>query len=212
MPINAGGWVPGVLVCFSDLCFIVNQQDGLERICSPDCSANIACSDRIVTSLRELQLDMPEAVFPAHGQRPAVDCGSTGLQLGVFLGDRPTLDSLHRVIFSFANIVVQLSGGEPVPLKVLTGRTLATFLFVLHNTAQDAQRLATLHMAPGPPNAEFIGMTDYVTESIHDHLVEASESLLDSGSGEASHHLSRKCLMADTPNEHVGNDNREATP
>jgi hypothetical protein len=73
------------------------------------------------------------------------------------------------------------------------------FPFGLRNAAQDAQRLAALHTSSEPVNIEFVGMADYVSESIHDLLVGASENLFDSNSSEASHHPSRECIMVNTP-------------
>ena len=62
--------------------------------------------------------------------------------------------------------------------------------FALRNEAREVLRLATLHVTPEPTDTEFVAMADHVSESIHDLITGASESLLDSGSGEASHHPS----------------------
>jgi hypothetical protein len=50
---------------------------------------------------------------------------------------------------------------------------------------------------------EFGGMMDYVTESFHNLLARDSEVISDSDSSRGSHHPSRECFMAGTPEEHV---------
>ena len=84
--------------------------------------------------------------------------------------------------------MAQPSRGEPISPKILNERAPAALPFGLRNATQDAQRFTTLHMTPGPTNTEFIGMTNYMSESIYDLLAETSESLSDSGSSVASHH------------------------
>ena len=59
------------------------------------------------------------------------------------------------------------------------------------------------HMHPSPMNDEFVGMTEYVVESFHDLLTGDSESPSDSNSSRGSHHPSRECFMAGTPEGHV---------
>ena len=46
-------------------------------------------------------------------------------------------------------------------------------------------------------------MTEYVLESFHDLLVEEPESPSSSDSSRGSHHPSRECFMAGTPEGHV---------
>ena len=62
-------------------------------------------------------------------------------------------------------------------------------------------------------NDEFVGMTEYVTESFHDLLVEESESPSSSDSSRGSHHPSHECFMAGTPEGHIESiHEEEATP
>ena len=61
MAIIAGDWVPGALVRFGDLRFIVNLQGDLERTCSPICSTDTASSDSVVDSPQGLQLNASRA-------------------------------------------------------------------------------------------------------------------------------------------------------
>ena len=52
-------------------------------------------------------------------------------------------------------------------------------------------------------NDEFVGMTEYVTESFHDLLTGETESPTTSDSSRGSHQPSRECFMAGTPEGHV---------
>ena len=62
-------------------------------------------------------------------------------------------------------------------------------------------------------NDEFVGMTEYVTESFHDLLVGESESPSGSDSCRGSHHPSRECFMAGSPEGQVKSiHEEEATP
>ena len=62
-------------------------------------------------------------------------------------------------------------------------------------------------------NDEFVGMTEYVTESFHDLLTGESESPSDSDSSRGSHHPSHECFMAGTLKGHVESIHEgEATP
>ena len=51
MAIIAGDWVPGALVDFGGLHFIVNLEGGLERVCSSDSSPDIDGTDFVINSL-----------------------------------------------------------------------------------------------------------------------------------------------------------------
>jgi hypothetical protein len=55
--------------------------------------------------------------------------------------------------------------------------------------------------------SEFIGMADYIVDSIHDLLESGSGMLSDSNSSEGSHHISRECFMAETSDGHVSSAN-----
>ena len=58
-----------------------------------------------------------------------------------------------------------------------------------------------------------MGMTEYVVESFHDLLAGETESPSTSDSGRGSHHPSRECFMAGTPEGHVESiHEEEATP
>ena len=95
--------------------------------------------------------------------------------------------------------MMQLAGGEPLSPEHLTQGAPAAFPFSLRNAAGTVGHLMAQSMLPSPTNDEFMGMTEYVTESFHDLLAEDSESLSDSNSSRGSHHPSRKYFMAGTP-------------
>ena len=68
-------------------------------------------------------------------------------------------------------------------------------------------------MPPSPINDEFVGMTEYVTQSFHDLLMEELESPSDSDSSRGSHNRSGECFMVGTPDGHVESiHEEEATP
>jgi hypothetical protein len=46
-------------------------------------------------------------------------------------------------------------------------------------------------------NDKFVGMADYVMESIHDLLVSDSKSISNSASSQGSYHPSRECFMVE---------------
>ena len=58
-------------------------------------------------------------------------------------------------------------------------------------------------MPPSPTNDEFMGMTKYITEYFHDLLAGESELPSDSDSSRRSHHPSRECFMAGTPEGYI---------
>jgi hypothetical protein len=54
---------------------------------------------------------------------------------------------------------------------------------------------------PPPVDSEFIGMANYLMESIHDLLVSDSKSISDSGSSRGSYHPLCECFMADVTDD-----------
>jgi hypothetical protein len=48
-----------------------------------------------------------------------------------------------------------------------------------------------------PLNDKFIGMVEYIMESLYDLLAGDSEGIADSNSSRESHHPSRECFMAE---------------
>jgi hypothetical protein len=57
-------------------------------------------------------------------------------------------------------------------------------------------------------NDKFVGLADYIVESIHDLLVSDLESISDSTSSQGSYHPSHECFMA----EIVDDTHSEVTP
>jgi len=116
-------------------------------------------------------------------------------------------------------MAAELFVGEPSFPEIPDRDTFAAFPFGLRNAVQDMWRLITQRMASKPADTEpidttdtefgdttkteFIGMADYVSESIHD-LAGPSESLSGSGSCDVSHYPSHECFMADSRDDRVG--------
>ena len=137
---------------------------------------------------------------------------------GLSRDDRPSLDDFHRALLLLVSMAAELFVGEPSFPEIPDRDTFAAFPFGLRNAVQDMWRLITQRMASKPADTEpidttdtefgdttkteFIGMADYVSESIHD-LADPSESLSVSGSCDVSHHLSHECFMADSRNDRV---------
>ena len=99
--------------------------------------------------------------------------------------------------------MMQLTGGEPLSSKHLTQGTPTAFPFGLRNVVGTVVYLVVQRMHPSPTNDEFVGMTEYIAESFHDLLAGDLESLSDSDSSKGSHHPSRECFMAGTPEGRV---------
>ena len=205
MAIDAGGWVLGTLVRFSDLHFIVNLEGGLERVHAPVRHDSVIDTTPITDSLRGLRLDASEIDTSVRAQCPVSCCGSSERQLGAFLGNQPARDNLRHALLSFADFAVQLSWGEPISANILT-KDPPPPGGVHFWAAQVIQHHATLRMTPDPSDIEFVGVKDYVSESFHDLLDGASESLSDSDSGKACHYLSYRCFVVNTSDGHMSND------
>ena len=84
--------------------------------------------------------------------------------------------------------MMQLAGGDPLSPEHLTRGAPAAFPFGLRNAVGTIGHLVAQRMHPSPMNDEFMGMTEYITESFHDLLVGDSELLSDYDSSRGSHH------------------------
>lgn len=87
--------------------------------------------------------------------------------------------------------------------RSFTRNALTALLFGLRNAAGIIDHLVAQHMHPSSADNEFVGMTDYISESFYNLLAEDYEAISNSGSSRGSHHPSRECFMADTPDGHV---------
>ena len=68
-------------------------------------------------------------------------------------------------------------------------------------------------LRPSTANNEFVGVTDYVSESFYDLIVEGSETVSDSDSSGGSHHPSRECFVVEIHDVHdEGVHGGEASP
>ena len=75
--------------------------------------------------------------------------------------------------------------------------------FGLHNAIATASHLVAQCMIPFSTNNEFMGVIEHITESLHGLLAEELGSPSGSDSSRGSHHPSRECFMAGTPEGHV---------
>ena len=66
--------------------------------------------------------------------------------------------------------MVQLVRGEPLSSEYLIRSAPIALPFDLHNAAETVGHLVVQRTPPSPTNDEFMGMTEYVTESFHDLL------------------------------------------
>jgi hypothetical protein len=124
-------------------------------------------------------------------------------QLNAFLGPQPSWEDLRYLSFSFANVMAQLAGREPLSSGSLTQNVPTVFPFGLCNAARTIDHLIAQRMHPSSADDGFVGMTDYVAESFHDLLAGDSGTISDSDSSGGSHHPSREYFMADTLEGHV---------
>jgi hypothetical protein len=93
--------------------------------------------------------------------------------------------------------MTQLARGEPLSPAYLARNALTMFSFGLCNATRTIDHLVAHHTHPYLTDDEFVGMADYIMESIHDLLVGDSESISDSDSSGGSHHPSHECFMAE---------------
>ena len=113
----------------------------------------------------------------------------------------------------FVNVMTLLVGGELLSPEYLIRSTSTALPFSLRNAAETVDHPVTQRTPPSPANDEFVGMTEYVAEFFHDLLTGESESPSDSDSSRGSHHFSRECFMAGTPEGYVESIHEgEATP
>ena len=75
--------------------------------------------------------------------------------------------------------------------------------FGLRNATETVGHLVAQHAPPPPMNNEFVGTTEYVAKSFYDLLIGESESPSNSDSSRGSHHPSRECFMAGTPEGYI---------
>ena len=157
MAIIAGDWVPGALVPFGGLRFIVNLEGGLERVCSPDADG----SDFIVESLRRLWLDATGACASPHARCPLAN--RTRTESATLMTSAVARSILGQSTTDLAH--QHGSGtlwGRDEPPGTLDRNAPTVFPFGLSNTSQDMLRLGTRHVAPSPMDTEPVGTMDRV--------------------------------------------------
>ena len=86
-------------------------------------------------------------------------------------------------------------------------------LFGLCNAVETVDHPVAQCTPPTPANDKFVGISEYVTESFHDLLMEETGSPSTSNSSRGSDHPSHECFMAGTPEGYVESIHKgEATP
>ena len=205
--------VPGVHMHFGSLDFIVTMEGELVQAPAAIQPLHSASLNAIVEALEELQLHASETHAPRSDQLLGFDYGRLEHQLDAFLGPRSSWEDLRCLTFSFTNVMMQLARGEPLFPEYLIRSAPVALPSDLRNAVETAGHLVAQCTPPSPTNNEFVGMTKYVMESLHDLLTGEMESPSKSESNRGSHHSSRECFMAGTPKRHVESIHEgEATP
>ena len=153
-------WVLGTHLHFGDLDFIVMMKGELAMAPTVVEHLHSASLDMIIEALEGLQLYALEAYVAENDQLLDFDYGRLERQLGAFLGPRPSWEDLCRLTFSFANVMTQLTRGEPLSLEYLIRSTLTTLSVGLQNAAETIGHLVAQRTPPSPTNDEFVGMTE----------------------------------------------------
>ena len=112
-------WVLGAHVCFGNLDFIITTEGELMQAPVAVQPLHSSGLDAITEALEELRLHAPEARASGSDQLLGFDYRRLERQLGAFLGPRPPREDLHHLTFSFANIMMQLAGVEPLSPEYL---------------------------------------------------------------------------------------------
>lgn len=71
-----------------------------------------------------------------------------------FLGPHPTLRGRREVLYSFANIVLQLSRGEPLSIQLLNHDEAPSYAFVFANAARAYARTVSQQLRSFPKGTE----------------------------------------------------------
>ena len=176
-------WIPGTSVYFGTHRFIITTDGSTEWVRPTTPSSFSSVPDFIHVALYE-----------PRSEELALDRAEVERRLNEFLGPRPSRNDLACATFALANVTTQLAGGGALAPSTELGDASPAFPLGLQIAAQNFERLMLDAIAP--PDDEFVGMLDYDHESLHNVL---TEGLGDSSSDSESHHLSRECFMASTP-------------
>jgi hypothetical protein len=103
--------------------------------------------------------------------------------------------------------MTQLGEGESLSPENSPRDVPTTYPFGLRNSAEVISSYVPQWMRPSYTNSEFVGMADYISESIYDLLGMGSESLSTSRSRDGSHHPLHECFMVEVSDGHVSSAN-----
>ena len=173
---------------FGDLDFIATMKGELAQAPTAVQPLHSTGLDAITEALEELQLHAPKARAPGRDQLLGFDYGRLERQLGAFLGPRPSREDMRRLTFSFANVMTQLAGGEPLSPEYLIRSSPTALPSGLHNTTETVGHLVAQRGPHFPMNDEFVGMTKYAAESFHDIFDHPHKLIIHRGWGRALRH------------------------
>jgi hypothetical protein len=111
---------------FGSLDFFVTAEGELAWAPAPIQPLRSTGLDTVVEALEELQLHTPKARVPRSDPLLDFDYERLERQVSAYLGSRPSQKDLHYLAFSFANVMTQLAGGEPLSLESLTRNIAGT--------------------------------------------------------------------------------------
>ena len=129
-------WVPGARAHFGSLDFIVTAEGELAWAPAPVQLFRSTGLDATVKALEKMQLRRPEARVPGSDQLLGFDYGRLERQLDAFLGPRPSREDVRCLTFFFANVMMQLAGGEPLSPEYLTQDAPTAFSFGPRNATR----------------------------------------------------------------------------
>ena len=161
---------PGTHVRFGSLDFVATEEGKLTRAPVPAQLPHSTSLDTIIDTLGELRVNTLEARVPGGDKPPSFDWVRFERQLNAFLGPRPSQEDMSCLTFSLTNVTAQLAGGEPHSPHVSAPDAPTTFPFGLRNAAGTYSRLAARRAHPSSADIEFVGVTEYVSESFFDLL------------------------------------------
>jgi len=203
-------WVPRVIIHLGTLDFVVTVDGGLARV-PPQQQPRTDDVDAVIESLGELRLDALENRTPEQPQSTETDAEQLVSSSFAYAGPNPSWQDLQTFTLCFANVALQLFGGEPLsPERHDEGSTSRLRPLSLHNALQTLDSLAVGVRMPTLDDIEFVGMADHVENSIN-NIFSDSEIYSESGSSEGSHHPSRECFMAGTPDGNI-TDTEDSAP
>ena len=108
-------WVPGAVVHFGTLRFLVTDGEDLLWEPTPATGRGLSAIGSVAESLGAFRLNGSEQRAPNTMLLPETSGEMVWRNITRFLGPEPAWEEVEGVLFSLANIIVQLYGGDPIP-------------------------------------------------------------------------------------------------